>query len=99
MSYQRARWYVHDRDVNRKIIFIVDRDEGGMTITNDAEEVLNYYHIALGEDWRVVYQDTEGEWWEIVAHYITHGYPNIDIKTISHERWEGHVWDILKHEN
>ena len=87
----RAKWYEQGRDQDRRIIFIVDSNSGGTTITNDAEEVLGYYHITLGADWRVVYRDTEGEWFEIVPGVTTWMGTGIGF-----EPWHGEVWDILK---
>jgi hypothetical protein len=90
---RRAIWQIQDRDSIRKIIYIVDNCWGNhLTITNDAEQVLNYHKVTLGLDWRVVYKDTEGEWWEIVENKSNYWMGT----ALSFERWEGEMWDILK---
>lgn len=90
---RRATWHEHSRDTERKIIFIIDDCWGNyLSITNDAEEVLRYHMITLGKDWRVVYQDTEGEWWEIkYASGFSTG-----VWRVVFEPWDGLAWDILK---
>jgi hypothetical protein len=60
----RSNWHVHDRDHEHKIVYIVDENRG-MSVTNDAENVLVYFTNTLGSDWRVIYKDTDGEWWEM----------------------------------
>ena len=89
----KSMWVTCDRDFQHKIVFIEDMSvkTGGMSITNDAEDVLQYWHQSLGWDWRVVYKDTEGEWWEIIDGHTTWMGTGIGF-----ERWEGDVWDILK---
>ena len=88
----RSHWITADRDFQHKIIFIEDMCNltGGMSITNDAEDVLKYWHESLGSDWRVVYKDTDGEWWEIVTQISR------TAENIRFDRWHGLDWDILK---
>lgn len=85
-------WVTCDRDIQHKIVFIEDMSNktGSMSITNDAEDVLQYWHESLGKDWRVVYKDTDGEWWEIVKQISRMG------ENIRFDRWHGLDWDILK---
>ena len=92
----RSHWITADRDFQHKIIFIEDMCNltGGMSITNDAEDVLKYWHESLGSDWRVVYKDTDGEWWEIVGG--TGGTTSWMGTSISFRPWHGLEWDILK---
>lgn len=88
-----------DTDYKHNIVFIEDiaNHTGGCTITNDAEAVFRhidqtYSHAApTPAFWRVVYKDTDGEWWEMI--------PYDDGKTgmyMRFEKWHGHEWDALK---
>jgi len=56
-------WTLHKQ--TEDIIFIVDDDNGGMSITNAAEAVVKDAYEAYG-DRRIVYRDTMGEWDELV---------------------------------
>ncbi len=82
-----------DRDDKNNIVFIEDmaNQTGGMTITNDAEAVVNYYRSLYGNDIRIVYLDTDNEWWEIVWTLERHHGTSVDFKP-----WHGLAWDILK---
>lgn len=83
---RHAEWEV----VNKKngIVLIRDLDRSGcMSITNDAEYV--YRTINRFVRWRVVYQDTQGEWTEIVYDDPTKW------GTITFKPWHGEVWDSL----
>ena len=87
----RACSRLRDRDVKNNIVFIEDmaNQTGGMTITNDAEAVVNYYRSIYGNRIRIVYLDTDGEWWEIkwsIGHSGTE---------VSFRPWNGLVWDKL----
>ena len=69
---------------------------GAMSITNDAENV--WYHFQREGPggvmfWRVVYKDTDGEWWEIVKN-TAFSWSKGD--TIGFKRWHGLAWDILQ---
>ena len=91
----RAQFAMVETDHKHNIIFIEDiaNHTGGCTITNDAEAV--FQHITAhfsngGVNRRVVYKDTENEWWEIVpVHSKSSTYARF-------ERWNGYVWDALK---
>lgn len=88
-----------EMDHDHNIIFIEDiaNYTGGCTITNDAEAVFkhiddNYSYAAPGARlWRVVYKDTNNEWWELVPE--DHPWEGRDIHF---EKWHGHEWDALK---
>jgi hypothetical protein len=89
----RACSRFRDRDDKNNIVFIEDmaNQTGGMTITNDAEAVVNYYRSLYGNDIRIVYLDTDNEWWEIVWTLERHHGTSVDFKP-----WHGLAWDILK---
>lgn len=95
----RAQFAMVEMDYKHNIIFIEDiaNHTGGCTITNDAEAVFkhideNYSHAApTPMYWRVVYKDTNNEWWEMIAE--DHPWEG---KVINFEKWHGHVWDALK---
>lgn len=46
------------------VIFIRDLDQGGVTVTNDAEAVVEEVH-KLHPGKRIVYRDTDGDWDEL----------------------------------
>lgn len=57
-----SSWYV--AEVTPEIVFIVDYNDGGKSVTNDAENVYN----EVRKDYpgrRVVYLDSNGDWDEI----------------------------------
>ena len=72
---------------SQDILFIRDLD-GPVSVTNDAENVLAY----IESQWpgrRVVYQGTDGEWFEIVKTTTWMG------EGIGFRPWHGLVWDKL----
>ena len=72
---------------SRDIAFIRDLD-GLVSVTNDAEGVLSF----IQKNWpgrRVVYQGTDGEWFEIVKTTSWMG------EGIRFRPWHGVVWDKL----
>ena len=74
---------------SRDIAFIRDLD-GPVSVTNEAEDVYTYIQDQWPSLTRVVYQGTDGEWWEIVpVHTRTGVYARFD-------PWHGVVWDTLK---
>ena len=88
----RSNWSLVDIDTKNMIFFIEDicHLTGQMSITNDAENVCNYFRQTHGPGWRVVYKDTDNEWWEIVpVHSKTGIYVRFD-------KWHGLAWDILQ---
>ena len=87
----RSVWTFIECNDLHQIVFI--KDIGGKyhrTVTNDAENVLSFFHQEYGKDWRVVYTDTDGEQWEIIAPVFRPG------EDVGFERWHGLDWDILK---
>ena len=95
----KAQFAMVEMDYKHNIIFIEDiaNHTGGCTITNDAEAVFNhidenYSHAApTPKRWRVVYKDTEGDWWEMIPHETRIG--NMYMRF---EKWHGIEWDTLK---
>ena len=71
------------------ILFILDLNLGGMSVTNDAERVYEWcqYHHGHGVGIRIVYRDSEGEWSEMARN--PGGW-------IEFKEWQGLEWDILK---
>ncbi len=89
----RSSWELIWINEEQGIAFIVDLDRGGMSVTNDAE---NVFATVRGQYWsqgvrRVVYKDTDGEWWEIAQQ-------SVDFNTyeIYFDKWYGVMWDKLK---
>lgn len=93
-----STWAMVLKDHAHNIIFIEDIADktGSMTITNDAENVfahidVNYSHEApTPMFWRVVYKDTDKEWWEMIP------YDDDGVLRMRFEKWHGHEWDALK---
>jgi hypothetical protein len=88
----RARCSIVERDDKNNIVFLKDLSPqlGSRSITNDAEAVVDYYRSLYGNQVRIVYLDTDEEWWEIVwsiGQYDT---------DVSFKQWHGLAWDILK---
>lgn len=82
-----------ERDIKNNITYLEDRSNmlGTMSITNDAENVVTWCREIYGNRVRIVYKDTEGEWWEIKWSL------ELDRGTVvNFERWHGIAWDILK---
>jgi len=59
-----AQYAVRRIDAKLRIIFIVDHDER-LSVTNDAEAVVEQLMGFLAPDWRIVYRDTNAEWDEL----------------------------------
>ena len=70
------------------IVFIQDLNLGNRSVTNDAEAVFAECQKLYGQC-RAVYQDSEGEWAEIVRQI------NWMDETIGFRPWHGLVWDKL----
>jgi len=88
----KAKVAITNRDIDHDIVYLKDMSNqlGGMSVTNDAEHVVDYCRSLYGNRVRVVYEDTDNELWEIVfriGRYET---------VISFERWNGLAWDLLK---
>jgi hypothetical protein len=87
----KAQFCVAGRDHKHNIVFIEDiaNHTGGMTITNDAEAVFAHWTHISGPGVRVVYRDTDGEWWEIFRIVKRSS------ETVGFRPWHGLVWDKL----
>ncbi len=61
----RCRFLIHRDDAN--VLAIGDLDDGGMSVTNDAEAVVAYLtelqRLTAGK--HLIYRDTEGRWDEL----------------------------------
>lgn len=88
----RARCTIHDYDAKRNIVFLEDlaNQTGGRSITNDAGAVMDYYRAIYGNSVRIVYLDTDSEWWEIVWQVRKSGGNYVAFRP-----WHGLVWDEL----
>jgi hypothetical protein len=86
----KAKFTIVERDTENNIVFLHDNAYGHhMTITNDAEHVVDYCRSLYGNRVRVVYLDTDNEWWELVWTIgRTHTY-------VAFKPWHGLVWDKL----
>ena len=91
----RSKFSLVSRDMKNNIVFIEDDcDANGdpryMSVTNDAENVVDYWRSIYGNRIRIVYRDTDMEWWEIVWSL------ELDAGTVvSFKQWHGHMWDKL----
>ena len=87
----KAKFTIVERNPEDNIVFLHDNAHGyHMTITNDAESVVDYCRSLYGNRVRVVYLDTDEEWWEIVWSL------ELDAGTVvSFKPWHGMVWDKL----
>ena len=65
-----------------------------MSVTNDAENVVASFRKIYGPAVRVVYRDTNMEWWEIIP---VPGPLGVSIIDVSFKPWYGLEWDILSH--
>lgn len=85
-----------DYDKENNITFLEDLSNttGSMTITNDAENVVDWCRSIYGNRIRIVYKDTENEWWEIKWTLERHHGTTVDFK-----QWHGLEWDILSRAN
>ena len=82
-----------DRDVKNNIVFIEDLSNitGSISVTNDAEKVVSWFRELYGNSIRIVYKDTNQEWWEIVWTIERHR----DTPSVFFKQWHGLAWDIL----
>jgi hypothetical protein len=88
----RARCRVVERDDKNNIVFLKDlaNQYGSRSITNDAEAVVDYYRSIYGNPIRIVYLDTDEEWWELDWSIGDGG------TEVSFKPWHGLAWDMLK---
>lgn len=87
---KKANWEVVNFENN--IVFIRDLNQGNISVTNDAEAVLWEVRNRYGHRCRLVYQDTQGEWSEILQA-PDHNHPGT--WRIAFRPWNGLVWDII----
>lgn len=87
---RKSDFEILEYDKVHHIVYLRDLDRGGMSITNDAEQVYQYIRNFYGGV-RVVYQDSMGEWTEILQ---TPG--QLGDWRIAFAPWNGLAWDILK---
>lgn len=80
-----------ERDIENNITYLEDRSNmlGTMSITNDAENVVTWCREIYGNRVRIVYKDTDNEWWEICWALEHHG------TDVWFKQWHGLVWDKL----
>lgn len=64
----KVSWSLHK--LTEDAVFIVDDDNGGMSVTNAAEAVVKDIYEFYG-DRRIVYRDTMGEWDELLHNHGT----------------------------
>jgi hypothetical protein len=87
----RAKVAIANRDIDNDIVYLKDMSTqlGGRSVTNDAEHVVDYCRALYGNRVRVVYLDTDNEWWEIVWS-LEPGYTDVSFK-----QWNGLAWALL----
>ena len=81
---------IHKGDPMEVIVFIRDLNLGRMSVTNDAEAVFEACQKAHGRC-RVIYKDSEDEWWEIAQ---AAGWSPGEWRIVFRP-WHGMVWDKL----
>ena len=93
----KSDWEIVSGKFGDDIIFIKDLNKGRMSVTNDAEAIFVYLQNSYGGGSkaramgvRVVYQDSENEWWEMTQSWQTY------YDCMKFEKWHGLVWDTLK---
>jgi hypothetical protein len=87
-SWVFVRKEIYKGNPMETIVFIRDLNIGRMSVTNDAESVFLECQKMYGRC-RVVYQDSEGEWAEIVKQTTWLS------DTVGFRPWHGMVWDRL----
>ncbi len=87
----KSNWTIEHLDTKNQIVYIVDLN-GPTSVTNDVESVLQHVKINYGTRYRLVYKDSDGEWWE--AKRIAGTHPSE--WRVTFERWHGIEWDILR---
>jgi hypothetical protein len=87
----RAKVAITNRDIDNDIVYLKDLSPqlGGRSVTNDAEHVVDYCRALYGNRVRVVYLDTNSEWWEIVWSIDYRG------TDVSFKQWNGLAWALL----
>lgn len=89
----KAKFHHVNTDFKNRIVYLHDdsNKDGGMSITNDAENVVIWCREMYGNNIRIVYTDTDNELWEIVWKDTMS-----ILDEVRFERWHGLAWDILK---
>lgn len=87
----KSSWVIHKKNDEHQIVYLIDRNDGQTSITNDAENVLRFFQQLYGPKYRVVYKDTDGEWWEM---FWAPGWGAGQWR-IAFKEWHGLDWDIL----
>lgn len=79
-------------DSKHNIVFIEDLSNrtSSISITNDAENVVDWFRLIYGTCVRIVYKDTNMEWWEI--DWVSVPFDGIEV---TFKPWNGLEWDIL----
>lgn len=85
----KVKWDVCKVDQPNSIVFIEDTN-GLRSVTNDAESVFESIQKVYGRQYRVVYKDSLGEWWEMKYGWSAWG------QQMQFEKWHGMMWDKLK---
>ena len=88
----QSRFNVVDHNREHNILFIEDNFDGQVglkTVTNDAENVVTYFRSIYSNSIRIVYRDTDMQWWEIVWEL------HVDGTRVSFKPWAGLAWDLL----
>ena len=57
-------WHVVKSDSEKRIVWIVDEDRGGKSVTNDAHNVIAMLQADY-PDYRIIYRDSMGNWDEL----------------------------------
>lgn len=71
---RKSDWELNSIDDRRKIVYIVDLNLGNVSVTNDAENVVQILNRRY-PDYQIVYQDSTGDWDELVhSHGVFTGF-------------------------
>lgn len=60
----RSDWHVVGSDSERRVVWIVDEDKGGRSVTNDADAVVAELAVNY-PGYRIIYRDSMGNWDEL----------------------------------
>jgi hypothetical protein len=89
----KSRFHQVDRNTQHNIVWIEDdcdaNGDAKMSVTNDAENVVAHFRKLYGNQIRIVYRDTDMEWWEIKWTLDLEG------THVTFKQWFGLEWDIL----
>lgn len=82
-----------DRSTDPMIVYIEDCN-GLVSVTNDAENIFRKLSHNYGKSIRVVYLDTNNEWWEMY-YGESDNWMSLGKKVMQFKRWHGKMWDVL----